>query len=196
MLKKDLSIIYYINKLFQSEAFLKSIPDNFFNDIDGKIVKINLKDFPYNLMIKINDNALLLIEDEDKFDVELIASPVILGMFIITKGSEQFSSKISINGDIDTANKFNQFISSSKKLRELASNVLGENLASNLEETFSKTISSLQDMFKESTSDIIDLLTDDMNVIPTKHDVNKFLDDVDDLKSRTDKLYKKYSYDK
>jgi ubiquinone biosynthesis protein UbiJ len=196
MLNKDLSIIYYINKLFQSEAFLKSIPDNFFNDIDGKIVKINLKDLPYNLMIKINDNALLLIEDEDKFDVELIASPVILGMFIITKGSEQFSSKISINGDIDTANKFNQFISSSKKLRELASNVLGENLASNLEETFSKTISSLQDMFKESTSDIIDLLTDDLNVIPTKHDVNKFLDDVDDLKSRTDKLYKKYSYDK
>ena len=196
MLKKDLSIIYYINKLFQSEAFLKSIPDNFFNDIDGKIVKINLKDLPYNLMIKINDNALLLIEDEDKFDVELIASPVILGMFIITKGSEQFSSKISINGDIDTANKFNQFISSSKKLRELASNVLGENLASNLDETFGKTISSLQGMFKESISDIIDLLIDDMNVIPTKHDVNKFLDDVDDLKSRTDKLYKKYSYDK
>ena len=196
MLKKDLSIIYYINKLFQSEAFLKSIPDNFFNDIDGKIVKINLKDLPYNLMIKINDNALLLIEDEDKFDVELIASPVILGMFIITKGSEQFSSKISINGDIDTANKFNQFISSSKKLQELASNVLGENLASNLEEKFSKTILSLQGMFKESTSDIIDLLTDDLNVIPTKHDVNKFLDDVDDLKSRTDKLHKKYSYDK
>jgi ubiquinone biosynthesis protein UbiJ len=196
MLKKDLSIIYYINKLFQSEAFLKSIPDNFFNDIDGKIVKINLKDLPYNLMIKINDNALLLTEDEDKFDVELIASPVILGMFIITKGSEQFSSKISINGDIDTANKFNQFISSSKKLQELASNVLGENLASNLEEKFSKTILSLQGMFKESTSDIIDLLTDDLNVIPTKYDVNKFLDDVDDLKSRTDKLYKKYSYDK
>ena len=196
MLNKDLSIIYYINKLFQSEPFLKSIPDNFFNDIDGKIVKINLKDLPYNLMIKISNNALLLVEDEDRFDVELIASPVILGMFIITKGSEQFSSKISINGDIDTANKFNQFISSSKKLQELASNVLGENLASNLEEKFSKTILSLQGMFKESTSDIIDLLTDDLNVIPTKYDVNKFLDDVDDLKSRTDKLYKKYSYDK
>ena len=99
MLKKDLSIIYYINKLLQSEPFLKSIPDNFFDEINGKIVKINLKDSPYNLMIKIHDNALLLIDSEDKFDVELIASPVILGMFIITKGSEQFSSKISINGD-------------------------------------------------------------------------------------------------
>ena len=196
MLKKNLSIIHYVNKLLQSEPFLESIPDHFFDDIDGKIVKINLKDLPYNIIIKIHNNALLLIDDEDKFDVELIASPVTLGMFIITKGSEQFSSKILINGDIDTANKFNQFISSSKKLRELAGNILGEDLASNLEEKFDKTASSLQSMFKESTNDIIDLLIDDMNIIPTKHDVNKFLDDVDDLKSRTDKLYKKYSYDK
>ena len=47
MLKKDLSITYYVNKLFQSQPFLKSIPDNFFNDIDGKIVKINLKGVMY-----------------------------------------------------------------------------------------------------------------------------------------------------
>jgi ubiquinone biosynthesis protein UbiJ len=192
MLKKDLSATYYINKLFQSERFLKSIPDNFFNDIDGKIVKINLKDFSYNIIIKIHDNAFSLIDDEDKFDVELIASPVILGMFIITKGSEQFSSKISINGDIDTANKFNQFISSSEKLRELAIHLLGENLSSTLEEKFSGASSSFQNLFQEATKDIVDLLIDDINVIPTKNEINKFLDDVDDLKSRTDQLYKEY----
>jgi ubiquinone biosynthesis protein UbiJ len=192
MLKKDLSATYYINKLFQSEQFLKSIPDNFFNDIDGKIVKINLKNFSYNIIIKIHDNAFSLIDDEDKFDVELIASPVILGMFIITKGSEQFSSKISINGDIDTANKFNQFISSSEKLRELATHILGENLSSTLEEKFSGASSSFQNLFQEATKDIVDLLIDDINVIPTKNDINKFLDDVDDLKSRTDQLHKEY----
>ena len=192
MLKKDLSATYYINKLFQSEPFLKSIPDNFFNDIDGKIVKINLKDLPYNIIIKIHDNAFSLIDDEDKFDVELIASPVILGMFIITKGSEQFSSKISINGDIDTANKFNQFISSSEKLRELATHLLGENLSSTLEEKLSGASLSFQNLFQDATKDIVDLLIDDINVIPTKNDINKFLDDVDDLKSRTDQLYKEY----
>ena len=192
MLKKDLSITYYINKLFQSEPFLKSIPDNFFNDIDGKIVKINFKDFPYNVIIKIHDNTFSLIDDEDKFDVELIASPVILGMFIITKGSEQFSSKISINGDIDTANKFNQFISSSEKLRELATHLLGENLSSTLEEKLSGASLSFQNLFQDATKDIVDLLIDDINVIPTKNDINKFLDDVDDLKSRTDQLYKEY----
>ena len=192
MLKKDLSATYYINKLFQSERFLKSIPDNFFNDIDGKIVKINLKDFSYNIIIKIHNNAFSLIDDEDKFDVELIASPVILGMFIITKGSEQFSSKISINGDIDTANKFNQFISSSEKLRDLATHLLGENLSSTLEEKLSGASSSFQNLFQEATKDIVDLLINDINVIPTKSDINKFLDDVDDLKSRTDQLYKEY----
>ena len=192
MLKKDLSTTYYINKLFQSEPFLKSIPDNFFNDIDGKIVKINFKDLPYNVIIKIHDNTFSLIDDEDKFDVELIASPVILGMFIITKGSEQFSSKISINGDIDTANKFNQFISSSEKLRELATHLLGENLSSTLEEKLSGASLSFQNLFQDATKDIVDLLIDDINVIPTKNDINKFLDDVDDLKSRTDQLYKEY----
>ena len=192
MLKKDLSMAYYINKLFQSEPFLKSIPDNFFDDIDGKIVKINLKNLSYNIIIKIHDNALSLIDDEDKFDVELIASPVILAMFILTKGSEQFSSKISINGDIDTANKFNQFISSSEKLHELATHVLGENLSSTLEEKLSGASSSFQNFFQGTTGDIIDLLIDDVKVIPTKSDINKFLDDVDDLKSRTDQLYKEY----
>ena len=192
MLKKDLSMAYYINKLIQSEPFLKSIPDNFFDDIDGKIVKINLKNLSYNIIIKIDDNALSLIDDEDKFDVELIASPVILAMFILTKGSEQFSSKISINGDIDTANKFNQFISSSEKLHELATHVLGENLSSTLEEKLSGASSSFQNFFQGTTGDIIDLLIDDVKVIPTKSDINKFLDDVDDLKSRTDQLYKEY----
>ena len=192
MLKKDLSIIFYINKLFQSKVFINSIPEKFFDDIDGKIVKINLKNLSYNMMIKIHDNAFQLIDDEDKFDVELIASPITFAMFVLTKGSDQFSSKISINGDIDTANKFNQFISSSEKLRELANHILGENISNTLEEKLSNATSSFQTLFQETSSDIVDLLVDDINVIPTKNDITKFLDDVDDLKSRADKLYQEH----
>ena len=192
MLKKDLSATYYINKLFQSKVFINSIPEKFFDDIDGKIVKINLKNLSYNMMIKIHDNAFQLIDDEDKFDVELIASPITFAMFVLTKGSDQFSSKISINGDIDTANKFNQFISSSEKLRELANHILGENISNTLEEKLSNATSSFQKLFQETSSDIVDLLVEDINVIPTKNDITKFLDDVDDLKSRADKLYQEH----
>ena len=192
MLKKDLSIIFYINKLFQSKVFINSIPEKFFDDIDGKIVKINLKNLSYNMMIKIHDNAFQLIDDEDKFDVELIASPITFAMFVLTKGSDKFSSKISINGDIDTANKFNQFISSSEKLRELANHILGENISNTLEEKLSNATSSFQKLFQETSSDVVDLLVEDINVIPTKNDITKFLDDVDDLKSRADKLYQEH----
>ena len=144
------------------------------------------------MMIKIHDNAFQLIDGEDKFDVELIASPITFAMFVLTKGSDQFSSKISINGDIDTANKFNQFISSSEKLRELANHILGENISNTLEEKLSNATSSFQKLFQETSSDIVDLLVEDINVIPTKNDINKFLDDVDDLKSRADKLYQEH----
>lgn len=193
MLRKKLSIIDYINKLFQSETFKKSIPDNFFDDLDGKIVKISLKDISFCILIQINKNALTLTDNEDNFDVELIASTVTLGMFILTKGSEKFSAKITINGDIDTANKFNHFISSSKKLRELTSHILGENISSSLEEKIKSASSSLHNFFEDSTSDVIDLLVDDINVMPKKSDVDQFLDDVDELKSRTDKLYQEYN---
>ena len=49
-----------------------------------------------------------------------------------------------------------------------------------------------KDSFKKSSKDVIDLLTDDLNFITSKTDINQYLDDVDDLKSRTDKLYQKY----
>ena len=93
---------------------------------------------------------------------------------------------------ITITNKFNQFISSSTKLRELATHILGDNLSVTLEEKLDNAASSFQNIFQDAASDIVDLLVDDINVIPTKNDINKFLDDVDDLKSRTDKLYQEY----
>ena len=52
--------------------------------------------------------------------------------------------------------------------------------------------SFVNDIVSSSTSDLVDFLTDDLTVLPSKSDVNQFLDDVDTLKSRTDKLYQKY----
>ena len=41
-------------------------------------------------------------------------------------------------------------------------------------------------------SNLVDTLIDDLNILPSEKEINKYLDDVDDLKSRTDQLYKKY----
>jgi len=192
MLNKELTFIGYVNKILASNIFVKSIPENYFTDIDNKKIKINLKDIEYSIIIKIKDNTLLLIDEEDDYDVELIATPITLILFILSKGSDKFSSKIIINGDIETANKFNKFLSSSEKIEEIVIHLLGEDRASQLEDKSEKLMTFFKDSFKKSSKDVIDLLTDDLNFITSKTDINQYIDDVDDLKSRTDKLYQKY----
>ena len=192
MLNKELTFIGYVNKILASNIFVKSIPENYFADIDNKKIKINLKDIEYSIIIKIKDNTLLLIDEEDDYDVELIATPITLILFILSKGSDKFSSKIIINGDIETANKFNKFLSSSEKIKEIVMHILGEDRTSQLEDKSTRLINFFKDIFRKSSKDMIDLLTDDLSIIASKADINQYLDDVDNLKSRTDKLYQKY----
>ena len=192
MLKNKSSAIKYINKVLQSDVFNKSIPDNFLSEINNKKIKINLKDINYSTILHISDNTIIILDEERNFDVELITTPATLALFILSKGSDKFSSKIIINGDIDTANKFNNFLSSSEKIKEILIHLIGKEKTKDIEKGIKSITAFFNDIFSSSTSDLVDFLTDDLTVLPTKSDVNQFLDEVDKLKSRTDKLYQKY----
>ena len=192
MLKNKSSAIEYINKLLQSDAFNKSIPDNFLSEINNKKIKINLKDINYSTILHISDNTIIILDEERNFDVELITTAATLALFILSKGSDKFSSKIIINGDIDTANKFNNFLSSSEKIKEILIHLIGKEKTKDIEKGIISITAFFNDIFSSSTSDLVDFLTDDLTVLPSKSDVNQFLDEVDSLKSRTDKLYQKY----
>ena len=192
MLKNKSSAIEYINKLLQSDAFNKSIPDNFLSEINNKKIKINLKDINYSTILHISDNTIIILDEEGNFDVELITTPATLALFILSKGSDKFSSKIIINGDIDTANKFNNFLSSSEKIKEILIHLIGKEKTKDIEKGIKSITTFFNDIVSSSTSDLVDFLTDDLTVLPSKSDVNQFLDEVDSLKSRTDKLYQKY----
>ena len=192
MLKNKSSAIKYINKVLQSDVFNKSIPDNFLSEINNKKIKINLKDINYSTILHISDNTIIILDEEGNFDVELITTPATLALFILSKGSDKFSSKIIINGDIDTANKFNNFLSSSEKIKEILIHLIGKEKTKDIEKGIKSITTFFNDIFSSSTSDLVDFLTDDLTVLPSKSDVNQFLDEVDSLKSRTDKLYQKY----
>tara|TARA_B100001769_G_scaffold9204_1_gene6615 strand:- start:596 stop:1186 length:591 start_codon:yes stop_codon:yes gene_type:complete len=192
VLKRKLTFIEYFNKILSSDLFNRSIPNGFFEDVDNKKIKINLKDIDYIITVLIKDNSLSLLDDDEDFDVELVTTPATLILFILSKGSDKFSSNIIINGDIETANKFNKFLSSSDKLKEIIIHLIGENKTNIMEEKFNKASSFFKEIFLSSSKDIIDLFTDDLSVIPSKSDVDQYLDEVDSLKSRTDKLYQKY----
>ena len=192
MLKNKSSAIEYINKVLQSDAFSKSIPDNFLSEINNKKIKINLKDIELSIVIHIKNNHLIILDEKSIFDVEIIATPATLVLFILSRGSDKFSSKITINGDIDTANKFNKFLSSSSKIKEIIVHIIGEDKTSFIEDKINTFSSSFRDLFRSSSNDIIDLLIDDLSILPSRSEIDNYLDEVDSLKSRTDQLYKKH----
>jgi len=192
MLKKQSPSIEYLNKILQSDIFNKSIPDKFLSEINNKKIKINLKDIELSIVIHIKNNHLIILDEKSIFDVEIIATPATLVLFILSRGSDKFSSKITINGDIDTANKFNKFLSSSSKIKEIIVHIIGEDKTSFLEDKINTFSSSFRDLFRSSSNDIIDLLIDDLSILPSRSEIDNYLDEVDSLKSRTDQLYKKH----
>ncbi len=189
------NFIKYCNTILQEGNFNQILPENFLNEIDNKKIKINLTRVNLELFFKVKNNTIILTDDENDYDVEFIASPSDFFMYVITKGSDKFSDRIKINGDINTANHINNFLYKSKKIHLIISNLVGVDKADRIENIFSNFNTNIINFLEHTTHDLRDFLVEDIALFPTKVDVDQFLDDVDNLKSRTDKLLKKYSND-
>ena len=189
MIKEE--VIKTINKFFASEKFLLSIPKNFLEDINGKKIKININDIEQCVFLKIEEDKIILVEDLDYTDVEISSSLVNFAFFVFSKGSDTYSSKINISGDIETANKFNEILAKSSKLRELASNYIGGENFARLESIFSNISSKFSELVGNKQKNIRDYLIHDLRILPSKSEIEKFLDEVDEVKSKTEKLMKK-----
>ncbi len=178
--------------MLQGEGFAKIFPEDFLHDLDGKIIKINFLKINLGLFFKVQNNKILILEDDKNFDVEFSAGPFDFFMYIITRGSDKFSNKIKINGDIDTADRINNFLFKSKKIKLILFNLVGKDRTEKLESIFGKLNKNVNEIFENATEDLKDFLLDDTNFFPSEKEINMFLDDVDNLKSRTEKLVKKY----
>jgi len=180
-----------LNKFFMSEKFVSSMPNDLLEDINNKKIKIIIVDVQQDVCIKIDENRIVLLEKLDDVDVEISSSFINFLFFILSKGSDTYSSKINISGDIETANKFNEILSKSSEVRELISNYIGGENFAKIESVFSNVTSKISDLVGDKQKDIKDYLIHDLEVLPSKKEIEKFLDEVDEVKSRTEKLMKK-----
>ena len=189
MIKEE--AIKTINKFLSSEKFTSSIPKNFLEDINGKNIKINITDIEQYVFIKIEGHEIILMNNLDNIDVEISSSFINFVFFLLSRGSDAYSAKINISGDIETANKFNEILSKSSELRELVSNYIGGDNFAKLESVFSSISSKISDFMGNKQKDIRDYLIHDLKILPSKNEIEIFLDGVDEVKSRTEKLMKK-----
>ena len=188
-------VLDYCNEILQDERFSKIFPEKFLDEIDDKKVKIHFTKINLELFLKVKENSFILLESTKDFDVEFIASPLDFFMYVISKGSDKFSDRIKINGDVNTANKINDFLYKSKKFRLIISNLVGSEKAEKIENIYVRLRTDINNLFESATNDLSDFILEDITLLPTKDNINQFLDDVDSLRSRTDKLLKKHVND-
>ena len=188
-------VLDYCNEILQGERFSKIFPEKFLDEIDNKKVKIHFTKINLELFLEVKENSFILLESTKNFDVEFIASPLDFFMYIISKGSDKFSDRIKINGDVNTANKINDFLYKSEKFRLIISNLVGSEKAEKIENIYVRLRTDINNLFENATNDLSDFILEDITLLPTKDNINQFLDDVDNLRSRTDKLLKKHVND-
>ena len=190
-MKKERSALSIINRFLSSEKILESIPDSLFTDLADKIIKLRIDDISYDIYLELGENSIALSESSEEFDVEIKSSLANYLLFIISRGSSSYSSKIIINGDVDTASKFNSILSDSENVKSIMAKLVGEKKFIFLEKMYGLVSDNIGILSSDMENSIRDYIVFDLDLVPTKDEINNYLNEVDDLNSRTEKLLQK-----
>ena len=191
-MKKENTTLSIINRFLSSEKILRSIPDSLFTDLAEKIIKLRIDDISYDIYLELSENSITLSESSDEFDVEIKSSLANYLLFIISRGSSSYSSKIIINGDVDTASKFNSILSDSENIKSIIAKLVGEKKFIFLEKMYGLVSDNIGILSSDMENSIRDYIVFDLDLVPTKDEINNYLNEVDDLNSRTEKLLQKF----
>ena len=190
-MKKESTTLSIINRFLSSEKILRSIPDSLFTDLAEKIIKLRIDDISYDIYLELSENSITLSESSDEFDVEIKSLLANYLLFIISRGSSSYSSKIIINGDVDTASKFNSILSDSENIKSIIAKLVGEKKFIFLEKMYGLVSDNIGILSSDMENSIRDYIVFDLDLVPTKDEINNYLNEVDDLNSRTEKLLQK-----
>ena len=191
-MKKESSALSIINRFLSNEKILKSIPDSLFTDLADKIIKLRIDDISYDIYLELGENSIALSESSEEFDVEIKSSLANYLLFIISRGSSSYSSKIIINGDVDTASKFNSILSDSENIKAIIAKLIGKKKFIFLERMYGLVSDTIGTLSSDMENSIRDYIVFDLDLVPTKDEINNYLNEVDDLNSRTEKLLQKF----
>ena len=191
-MKKESTTLSIINRFLSSEKILRSIPDSLFTDLAEKIIKLRIDDLSYDIYLELSENSITLSESSEEFDVEIKSSLANYLLFIISRGSSSYSSKIIINGDVDTASKFNSILSDSENIKSIIAKLVGEKKFIFLEKMYGLVSDNIGILSSDMENSIRDYIVFDLDLVPTKDEINNYLNEVDDLNSRTEKLLQKF----
>ena len=93
-----------INKVLSSELSIKLYKEFVPENLTKKIIKLSIEDISLELLLNFNEEKISVLTDSDHQDVEISGTLSSFIFYASTGGSDLFSSKITITGDIESAN--------------------------------------------------------------------------------------------
>ena len=185
------NVINKINNLLELEVFRETYQDLIPEKLLSKKINIKVEDLSFDISLIFEKDKVSLTTNSDKNDVTISGTLSSFIFYASSKGSDLFSSKINISGDVETANALNSFFKESDLLQIVVTNLLGQKSASTIFSIMDPIKDKISDLRKRNSNSLTEFLKYDINLIPTKSEINEFIDQVDDIKSRTEKLLKK-----
>ena len=152
---------------------------------------LSIEDISLELLLNFNEEKISVLTDSDHHDVEISGTLSSFIFYASTGGSDLFSSKITITGDIESANALNSFFKESNLLRIIVIELIGQKPTSTIFSIFDPLKNKLKESNESNNESLSNFLKYDINLIPTKQEINDYLDQVDEIKTRTEKLVKK-----
>ena len=110
-------IIESINEGLSSSLSIKLYKELVPENLTKKIIKLSFEDISLELLLNFNEDKISVLTDSDHQDVEISGTVSSFIFYASTGGSDLFSSKITIIGDIESANALNSFFKESNLLR-------------------------------------------------------------------------------
>ena len=186
------NLITIINKLLERKTF-KTIYTDFFKDkLSNKIIKLSVSDMGQEFYIFFQNDSIRISNENSDEDVSISGTALSLLLYSTSGKSELFASKIKISGDIETANELNSLLQKSDVLRDIIVEIVGQKAASTLFSILDPIKDKMDKSKEKNNAALSDFLKFDINMVPSKEEINNYVDAVDDIKTRTDKLLSRF----
>ena len=185
-------LIKIINKLLERQTF-KTIYNDFFKDkLGNKTIKLFISDIGKEFYILFQNDSIRISDENNDEDVSISGTALSLLFYSASGKSELFASKIKISGDVETANALNSLLQESDVLRDIIVEIVGQKAASTLFSILDPIKDKMDKSRETNNAALSDFLKFDINMVPSKEDINNYVDAVDDIKTRTDKLLSRF----
>ena len=93
-------IIESVNEVLSSGLSIKLYKELVPENLTKKIIKLAIEDISLELLLNFNEEKISVLTDSDHHDVEISGTLSSFIFYASTGGSDLFSSKITITGDI------------------------------------------------------------------------------------------------